>query len=921
MTAPAPILARDSAVSAIRGRLEYLASGRPQVVFIEGEPGIGKTRLLDEALNNIDAVTLVRSRGDELQRRRPFGMLADALACRVSSRDPSRAEIARLISDGASEQVLLDGFTQLIERLSLVRPVLLALDDVQWADASTLLAIRYLTRHLSDVPIGAIIVFRPLPAIPELDALVTGETADGALRLVLGPLGPDAIAELVKSDLGEVPSPQLLALVARAGGNPFYVLELLASLRDLGTLDQSDLAELNSQPLPSVFNLSIRRYLRFLSPASLGLLRMATVLGTTFSVADLVAAVHSDVMSVLPVLDEARQAGILLEAGDRLAFRHDLLREALYDDMPLSARQALHRELSATLAARGAPPVVVAEHILASGGYLDNQTLSRLMTAAEQVANFGARAALLLRVLDQLPIEHAERPTVLAQTIWTLTLAGRGAEADELATTALAENAPLIEAPIRLAWLRSFSERNSHGRAHEQLELLRSRLESNPDLEAELLAREAIWRFLGLDMVGAEEAALQAVELARRTDNSVALVIALQACSQIDMVRGRGRDAVEVAQKAVREQRPNEPHTAHVALAIALLGEDRLEELDAACAAGERRCRETGMLNALPSYFGSRSVRMLVSGRFDDAITNSEVVLDLLDETQGNLAALALSIVASVALHRGDVEAARSAIDAGSAKITGPGYGIDRFLWASAMTLEGEGRANDAYQLLSSAWDSFSPFRLYPSLRSAALDLIRMALAAGDRDRVEQVADVLAIGAAGSAAPSTHGTAQLARAILRADTVQIGQAIDSFAKGPRVLATAQARELAADYLMNDDAATELRLAAATYRSVGATGDLNRVARALRRRGTRLGTSGRRQRPSTGWDSLTPSERNVVRLAAKGLTSCTVAERLYISVNTVETHLRHVYGKLGIRSRAELGAIATQNDRPQQTRTR
>jgi DNA-binding CsgD family transcriptional regulator len=162
-------------------------------------------------------------------------------------------------------------------------------------------------------------------------------------------------------------------------------------------------------------------------------------------------------------------------------------------------------------------------------------------------------------------------------------------------------------------------------------------------------------------------------------------------------------------------------------------------------------------------------------------------------------------------------------------------------------------------------------------------------------------------GAAGSNAPSAAGAALRCRALVENDPALIRQAVASYERGPRVLETAATREDAASLLGETEAVDQLRAALAAYEAADATGDATRVRASLRTRGVRLGVRGSRQRPATGWDSLTPTERKVVALAAEGLTSRQIGDRLYISTFTVGSHLRHVYQKLGINSRLQLAA--------------
>jgi DNA-binding CsgD family transcriptional regulator len=137
------------------------------------------------------------------------------------------------------------------------------------------------------------------------------------------------------------------------------------------------------------------------------------------------------------------------------------------------------------------------------------------------------------------------------------------------------------------------------------------------------------------------------------------------------------------------------------------------------------------------------------------------------------------------------------------------------------------------------------------------------------------------------------------------------EAVDTYARGPRVLETAAAREDAASLLGNAEAVGQLTAALTTYDATHATGDAARVRAALRARGIRLGARGDRDRPATGWESLTPTERHVAELAADGLTSREIGSRLYISTLTVGSHIRSIYRKLGINSRVQLANATNQ----------
>lgn len=169
---------RDAETRALDEALDLLASGRRAIVVVEGEAGIGKTRLLAEALDRARdrGFEVARGQGEELESARPFGLVADAFGCVTSSRDPRRRAIATLLavhggdderpitvtSDSSLQYRAVDAFVDLVEDTALRAPLLVALDNLQWADPSSVLTIAALARRLRDLPVGIVGCFRPL---------------------------------------------------------------------------------------------------------------------------------------------------------------------------------------------------------------------------------------------------------------------------------------------------------------------------------------------------------------------------------------------------------------------------------------------------------------------------------------------------------------------------------------------------------------------------------------------------------------------------------------------------------------------------------------------------------------------------------------------------------------------------------------
>jgi len=212
---------REEELKALGDAFDRTALGHPTAVIVEGEAGIGKTRLLADALDDARArgLQVIAGRAQELERTRPFGVLADSFACTASSPDPRRRAIAALLathlgdrgpltvsSDPGLQFQAVDAFADLIESLALRGPLVVGLDDLQWADPSSLLTLGTLGARLADVPLALVGCLRLLPRPLELRRALEALDADGARRLTIGPLGDDAVADLVAATPCSSPS-------------------------------------------------------------------------------------------------------------------------------------------------------------------------------------------------------------------------------------------------------------------------------------------------------------------------------------------------------------------------------------------------------------------------------------------------------------------------------------------------------------------------------------------------------------------------------------------------------------------------------------------------------------------------------------------------------------------------------------------
>src|SRR5690242_15982172 len=385
MLVPVPVIrGREAETAILDDAVDRAAGGRLAVVLIDGEAGIGKTRLLQDALEKARCrgLRVAAGRAAELEQARPFGLVAGMFSCSRSAPDPRRAAIGELLargdghwspvtvtSDPGLQFRVVDAFADLAEELAQDGPLVIGADDLHWADPSSLVTLGALAARLDGLPAAIIGCFRPAPAVAGLERLASGLEAAGGRRLSLRELDGRAVTELVTDAVGAAPGRRLQAGISGAAGNPLFVTELLGALaREQMITIAGGQAEVADSTMPTALRLTILRRISFLAESTLQALRFASVLGTGFTLADLAEVTGRSAADLSMKLTEPLRARVLEDDGTRLRFRHDLIRDAIYQDLPASVRGALHREAGQRLAAAGAPAAQVAEHLAREAG-------------------------------------------------------------------------------------------------------------------------------------------------------------------------------------------------------------------------------------------------------------------------------------------------------------------------------------------------------------------------------------------------------------------------------------------------------------------------------------------------------------------------------------------------------------------------
>ena len=941
--APVPgIRGRAAEIAVLGDAVDRVVSGRPAVVLIEGEAGIGKTRLLAGVLEDARGrgMQVAAGRAEELERTRPFGLVAAAFGCVRSSPDPRRAAIAALLathgggeggpitvtSDPGLRFRAVDAFADLAEELALAGPLVIGVDDLQWADPSSLLALAAVSRRLAYLPVALIGCLRPSPRIPELDRLAGLLLDAGGRILAVRGLTERAVAELVAEAVAAVPGPGLLAGISGAAGNPLFVTELLGALAQEGAIETAGgRAEVAEVTLPPTLRLTILRRLSFLPGDTLQALRAASILGSSFTVTELSVTMARPALELSVVLAEGIAGRVLEEYGAVIRFRHDLIRDAIYEDLPLSVRRGLHREAGRRLAQTGAPALQVAEQLARGAGQGDAEAIGWLTRAAREAAarSPDIAADLLERAAGLMAPADPGRDRLLAERASSLMVSGRNADALAACRSLLDRDLdPQVDGPVRICLGRALLAQGQVRDALQELE----QAGSSPALPGAERAAARAWagfaRMSLGDLDGAAASAEQARSAAAAAADHLTVSVAMTTLARVSESRGHLRDALQITDEAMHladespgrlgHRYPIRATRGHILIELG-----RPEEARSALGAGMRISEEIGVRWPLLLYQGFLALERFITGEWDDAIAELEASFELADEIQ-TVVARAHGILSLISLHRNDLSRAEEAAGAAARDLArwGPGYLTTWAAWPRALIQEAGGELGQALATMTGAWDTCARLGLALDYPAVGADLVRLALAAGDIGRARDASAAVTEVAARNEVPWMTGAALRCRGLIEDDAEVLQAAAVACAGGSRPLGLALACEDAGAAFARqgrlDRARPLLDQALGIYERLGAARDLARAEATLREAGIRRGRRGTRGRPQTGWASLTPAEHAVAGLVAEGLTNPQIGERLYISHRTVQTHLAHMFAKLDIATRAQLAADVTRH---------
>lgn len=907
------IRSADQSTRALRGRSVELETAlravrmaqarQPAVVLVRGEPGIGKTafvRAVIERAARLDITTAYAAAHAD-DRVAPLASLAPALRFGGAPLIGS-ADFMDLGSLLEQPLWLAERLATLLERRAQDRPVLLAVDDAQWCDPLTWFMLRVLPKRLAASPITWVLATRDDPGGGPVHEIAEGARPElPVVPVELTALTDDAVFAVAVDRLGVRPEAAQLSRLADARGNPFLIVQLLDGLFEPGA------AEPATAHVPAGLFDGVRHRVAATSRECRELVRMAAVLGPVFPLTDVADLLRVPPARLTEPLTEAIAAGLLTDEGSAVWFRHELLREAVYQDLPPSARRALHRAIADHLLAAGRGYAAAAPHVIATAEPGDGAAADLLRRAAHEVLDKMATTSVtfIRQAFELTTADDPARGEIGAEVVAILIRARRFDDAVGFADTLLpAPIAPDIKARVRLMLLpRLWSD----GRRAELGTLagagdlpVTSVPAPEPGTAPELAARLAGYRALaegstmsaaaGADPVAQVLATVAAAEQAQRDgDYSRTHQLFTAAYSAAQETTGVGLP--EVGQLAARE----------------LLALARIDDLDGALAQLDDGVRFPDSWQA-PQLALLRAGLAFAAGRLTEAAAAAAAAAALMAEV-GDCTFLPdlRRLTALVALLRGDMTRLRTELAV--ARQDG-----DELVLVRALLADAEGDPGAAAEVVALA-DEGLAWLPWPT----ELVLVTAACSArhhGDTKTVRAVAALL-----GESAWRNPNVASVTGAWLLAEALTTNDyqaAVTRLRHSPSALLAARAEEEFGRFLLDtgDRAAGLAALDAARdrYADLGAAPSATRVQRILSAAGARR----RRwapvpRRPDSGWEALTDMERRVALLIADGHTNRSAAEELALSPSTIGTHLRSVFRKLGVHSRVQLARVLLSSD--------
>jgi DNA-binding CsgD family transcriptional regulator len=919
----APLLERERELE-LFDELLNAELGDLGLVLIEGPAGIGKSRLVDELSVRATAagMRVLTARGAHLEQDFPFGVARQLFETLLS--EPRERE--RLLAGAAASAAAvfeafapsgpgagdggfaaLHGLYWLAANVAEERPLLLAVDDLHWCDPPSLRYLAYVARRLAGSGIRLALSLRS--GEPGTDPVLVAELAASAdaLRIVPRPLSEAGVAGLIGDRLTVEPDEAFTAACLEAtGGNPLLLRQLLSSLAEEEVRPLAGEVAAVRRIGPRAISRTVLVRLHRLGPHAVAVAQALAVLGLTDQ--RTTAALAGTTMEETAAAASELARAEILRPDAPATFVHPLVRDAIYHEIPFAERVMRHARAAAILAEREAPPEQIATHLLSAPRRGDRWAVDVLAAAAASARAKGAAdtaVSLLTRALEEPPAPERQ-PGLLLELGLAETLTSGPA-----AATHLREAWERLEDPRRRAYAAAILARTLFftAPAREAAAVARAAAgEAAPELVDERQALRATELGAARYGMGGYPSAEDLDAIAIEGDGPGAKMLAAMVSFCLAMTGTSAERCAALAQQALADDVliAADPGLFPVPALMVLTMADREEavsEWEKLLALAHRRGSLLGVLSV--NLWSGRT--LLWRGELREAEERLEAANEQFAEwgrarsgkTYGP------AFLGRVRLQRGDPAGARAILAAGQAEDDGSD-GFAELVHTRVELLLEEGEFGEALELTRrleqqdaaiTSFPGWLPWRSLRALAFAGLGRLDDALPLA-REEVEVARRFGAAGVVGRSlrvlgtVDPEDGMACLREAVelLERSTARYELAVAQAALGTALRLARRPTE----------AREPLRCALDVAHSCGAEGLEQRVRTELYATGARPRTTER-----SGPGSLTASERRVAELAAAGHTNKEIAQRLYVTLKTVEVHLSSSYKKLGIGSRREL----------------
>jgi DNA-binding CsgD family transcriptional regulator len=952
---PSALVGRTHELAELDRTLDSLAAGQAGVLQLIGEPGIGKSRLLSELAHRAEqrGHLVLDGRAAEFEQDVPFGLIIDALNDSLGTLEPA---FVRALEDGTVQELAavfpsLSGsavelsprrvggdryrfhyaIRAVLERLAASRPVLLALDDVHWADPASFDVIAHLLRRFRG-PLLAALAFRHTPA--RLSSALEEATRLGfATRLDLGPLTASEAQALIDPELD---STTRAALYRESGGNPFYLEQLVrARPRELSSTAAPE-QPAESWELPLAVVAAINDELGRIEGDRRIVLDAAAIVGESFEARLAAAIAERSVAATLAALDDLLEADIIRPTAtpNRFRFRHPIVRRAVYDAMRPGWRLGAHARAAAELMAAHAPASTCAHHVERSAIAGDEHAIALLIESARGAApraplTAGRQLLAALRLLTS-DADPERRLALLVEAATALTSGGAydeslGALEEALTLVPADQTGSRVDLIAKLAYAKRRS-----GRPFDSRPMLKNALESLGAVDGPAamslrleLALDRFWReefaplgeLAGELLVGARE---------RRDPAMISISAALSSLAFAEHSVAEALGALieaQAAYDALADERLAERIYVSFYLGLAELRLERADDAFAHVNRGIDVARMTGQGVTVTTWLAIASRALLMKGRVSEAARLAHGAIDAARLMANDWRTVwALEADALAAFWAGDADRALTSareMVARSDRVHTFLSGPAQIQLAGAEYAAGDPESAGARL---AALDAEPTRRLLDRHGAHGWELLtRAQLVLGATDQAQHTAARASRRAEAAGLQQQMATARCARAAVlvangepEAADGMIAEAVALADSAGNPLLSARCGALAGIALAARGrrvrAIAELQRSEQTLWACGAVREADAAARELRRLGQRVSRRTRAPGEHSRLASLSPREHEVAALVASGKTNREVAAVLFLSERTVGNHLARIFDKLGVHSRAALATL-------------